>query len=329
MTSTTSTTNRVLPDGRIDVHAHHVPRVIVDTANRTGFTFPDGRTAWPEWSVEAHLEHMDRLGIAVSLLSLSSPGSHWGDDAVARTLSRSVNEAAANVIRDQPARFGAFADLPLPDVEGALEELEYCLDTLRFDGVCLLTNYQDAYLGDPRFDPIFDELNRREATVFVHPHTPGCGAEILLGHPPAMIEFPFDTTRAITNLALSRTLDRCPSIRFILPHAGGTLPFLTARISMVAARLDPPLSESFETYLRRMYYDTGLSASAHHFASLLQIVDSTRILYGTDYPWASQHVPTNSPETLANNPLLTTEDLQRIGRHNALKLFPRLKSLLH
>jgi predicted TIM-barrel fold metal-dependent hydrolase len=139
-----------------------------------------------------------------------------------------------------------------------------------------------------------------------------------------MIEFPFDTTRTVTNLVYSGTLDRCPNIRFILPHAGGTLPFLVTRIGPGRSGRPQPVQESFDAYLRRLYYDTAGAPSAHSFASLLQLVDVRQVLYGSDWAWAQEPAAAAQQATLASNPLLSDADRQRIYRLNAVELFPRL-----
>jgi predicted TIM-barrel fold metal-dependent hydrolase len=308
---------------RIDVHAHHMPAAyraaIVDQGIDT-----DGNPNVPQWSVDAALGFMERNGIATSLLSISSPGVHWGDDAAARDMARLCNETAAQAKGDHPSRFGSLASLPLPDVDAALLEIEYALDTLNADGIGLLTNFRGKYLGDPGFAPVFDELNRRNAIVFIHPTSPPCHEAISMGYPRPMIEFPFDTTRTVTNLVYSGTLDRCPNIRFILPHAGGTLPFLVTRIGPGRSGRPQPVQESFDAYLRRLYYDTAGAPSAHSFASLLQLVDVRQVLYGSDWAWAQEPAAAAQQATLASNPLLSDADRQRIYRLNAVELFPRL-----
>ncbi len=316
-----------MPNRRIDVHAHHVPAVYRDAALAIGLEPAIGTGRWPDWSVERQLEHMEQQQIAVALLSMSTPGTNWGDDAAARRLSRQVNEVTAELMRDHPDRFGGFADLPLPDVGGSLEEMEYALDTLNLDGVCLLTNYLGVYLGDSRFDPVMEELDRRGVTVFIHPSSPPHADEYCMGFSHALIELPFDTTRAFTNLILRGTLDRYHNIRFILPHAGGTLPFLVARISMFADRWDTPLEMSVADRLRSFYYDTALSSSTYHLAGLLEITDIDHVLYGTDYPWAQQGIPANSGESLAAMSRLGDADLTGIARDHALALFPRFRGL--
>jgi len=308
---------------RIDVHAHHMPAAyraaIVDQGIDT-----DGNPNIPEWSVDAALAFMDRNGIATSLLSISSPGVHWGEDSAARDMARLCNETAAQAKRDHPERFGSFASLPLPDVNGALREIEYAFDTLNADGIGLLTNHRGKYLGDPDFAPVFDELNRRNAIVFIHPTSPPCHEAISMGYARPMIEFPFDTTRTVINLVYSGTLDRCPNIRFILPHAGGTLPFLVTRISGGGGARPQGVKEPFDAYLRRLYYDTAGAPSAHSFASLLQLVDVRQVLYGSDWTWAPEPAAAAQQNVLAGNPLITDEDRRRIYRLNAEELFPRL-----
>ena len=307
---------------RIDVHAHHMPvayrAAIVDQGIDT-----DGNPNIPQWSIDAALGFMERNGIATSLLSISSPGVHWGDDAAARDMARLCNETAAQAKQDHPLRFGSFASLPLPDVDGALREIEYALDTLNADGIGLLTNFRGKYLGDPDFAPVFDELDRRNAIVFIHPTSPPCHEAISMGYSRPMIEFPFDTTRTVTNLVFSGTLDRCPNIRFILPHAGGTLPFLVTRIAGTGSR-PSGAKEPFDAYLRRLYYDTAGAPSAHSFASLLQLVDVHHVLYGSDWAWASEPAAAAQQGVLAGNPLLTDADRELIYRTNAVGLFPRL-----
>jgi 6-methylsalicylate decarboxylase len=316
-------TQTSLAGGRIDVHAHHMPAEYRAAILREGID-TDGNPNIPEWSVDSALAFMDRNGIATSLLSISSPGVHWGDDAAACRMARLCNEAAAEAKRDRPERFGSFASLPLPDVAGALAEIEYAFDTLTADGIGLMTNYRGKYLGNPDFVPVFDELNRRSAIVFIHPTSPPGHEAFSMGYARPMIEFPFDTTRTVTNLVYSGTIDRCPNIRFILPHAGGTLPFLVTRISGGGGVLPPGVKEPFDAYLRRLYYDTAGAPSVHHFASLLQLVDVQHVLYGSDWAWAPEPGVATQAQVLASNPLITDEDRQHICRLNALQLFRRL-----
>src|SRR5437764_15229355 len=175
---------------------------------------------------------MDHHAIATAITSISEPGIYFGDVTFARDMARRCNEFSAQLIHEYPQRFGAFAILPLPDIEAALRELEYALDTLKLDGVVLLSSVDGRYPGDPLFDELFTELNRRKAVVFLHPTVPAINRELHLNLPPFLVEFVFDTTRAVVNLMYSGTLERCPDMPVILAHAGGTVPYVALRISL-------------------------------------------------------------------------------------------------
>ncbi|MGZ4679914.1 MAG: amidohydrolase family protein, partial [Ilumatobacteraceae bacterium] len=224
----------------IDVHAHFVPAQYREALAAAGIDQPDGMPRVPTWSADDHVAMMNRVGIDAAVLSVSSPGVQFGEggsasDAVA--LARYVNDVAAATIRDHPRRFGAFASLPLSNVEASLAEIERALDGLGLDGVNVLTNVGGVYLGDASLEPVMAELHQRRAVVFIHPTSPACWECTSLGFPRPMIEFPFDTTRAVTNMLLSGTLARYPDIRWIVPHAGGALPFLASRIAGISASI--------------------------------------------------------------------------------------------
>jgi len=314
---------------KIDVHAHYLPAGYADELRGAGLVNPDGMRGYPQWSPESALETYDKLGIATGVLSISSPGVHYGDDAAARRLARRVNEAGADSVARFPARFGLFAELPMPDVEGSLEEISYALDVLHADGIALKTNAGGTYLGDSKFDRVFDELNRRRVVVFIHPTSPGCRKDCAMGYPRPMIEFPFDTTRAVTNLIFSGTLERCPDIRIIVPHNGGTIPMLAERITRVGAAvaLGPVNKRDAMSYLRRLYYDTALAASSHTLSSLLQVSDSSHIVYGSDWPWASDSMVMSTNQQLESSEFFSEKDRERIYRNNAIELIARLASL--
>jgi 6-methylsalicylate decarboxylase len=253
-----------------------------------------------------------------------------GDAAAARRVARSSNDAVAEVARSYPGRFGGFACLPLPDVDAALAEIDYALGTLQLDGVALLTNHHGIYLGDGQLDPVFDELNRRRAVVFLHPTLPACVEQTSLGYAPSLLEFVFDTTRAVTHLVLSGTLERCPDLRLIIPHAGGTIPFLVDRISLLAARFVPGTPTrapaGVEAYLRRLNYDLAIATNPHAVSSVLQLVGPERLLYGIDWPALDEADVQNLIQDLSDNALLQQGDRARIERHNAMELFPRLRA---
>jgi predicted TIM-barrel fold metal-dependent hydrolase len=310
---------------RIDVHFHYLSPEYREKLIDAHGSSPDGFAA-PQWSPAGALAMMDRMGIATGMLSVSSPGVHFGNDAKARLLARSVNEFAARTIADNRGRFGGFASLPLPDVDGALAEIAYALDTLKLDGVIVLTNFNGVYLGDKRLDPIFDELNRRGATIFIHPTSPICWQQSALGYPRPMIEFTFDSTRAVVNLIFSGTTTRCPKLRIIVPHAGGTLPFLARRIGtfggLVGSSGSAPIG--VEEQLRRLYYDLAGSPGSNALAPLLEMTERSHILYGSDYVHTPEALVVAHLAELLSSKLLSADDFRAIARDNALALFPRL-----
>src|SRR5262245_23029722 len=175
---------------RIDVHHHIMPTWYVEEAKSMGAK-DGGGVEFPAWTVESGLALMDRKGIKTAITSIATPGVHFGDDAKARSLARRANEFSARLVADHPDRFGAFAVLPLPDVDGALEELAYATDTLKLDGVALLTSVNDKYLGNPAYDALFDEMNRRKSVIFLHPNVPSSAEALQLEMPGALVEFVF------------------------------------------------------------------------------------------------------------------------------------------
>jgi predicted TIM-barrel fold metal-dependent hydrolase len=310
---------------RIDVHHHIVPREYVEALAAIGIETP-GRFPLPEWSPEATLELMDQEGIATAITSVSAPGVYFGDDAFARDLARRCNEISAGLVSDHPRRFGALATLPLPDVDAALEELEYALDILRMDGVVLLTSIGNKYLGDPAFEPLFDELDRRKTVVYTHPNIPPGFDVPELIFPAPLIEFIFDTTRAATNMVLGGTLERHPDIQVILSHAGGAVPYIAGRIAL--ADDNPLVSGNIPSgaiaSLERFYYDTALSATRYALSSLKELVDPTHILFGSDYPFAPEGVTGETIRGLENHGSFDATAIRAIERDNAARLFPRV-----
>ena len=182
------------------------------------------------WTPASSIEAMDRTGVGTAIVSISTPGIWFGDVQSARSLARECNEYAADMARDYPRRFGSFASVALPDTEGSLKEIEYAFDQLKADGICVLSSYGDKWLGDPSFMPIFEELDRRKAIVYCHPTAPSCCRNLIPWVPQPVLEFPFDTTRAVASLLYSGTLTRFKNIRFIFAHAGGAVPMLAGRI---------------------------------------------------------------------------------------------------
>jgi len=313
--------------GFIDVHAHFLTGSYVAQASAAGHEAPDGMPAWPGWSAAAHLELMDRTGIDTAVLSVSSPGTHFGEDAAARRLAREVNDAGAQLVRDHPGRFGLFASLPLPDTDGALAELGYAVDTLDADGVIVETNAHGVYPGDQRLDPVFAELARRRATVLLHPTSPPCWQQTALGRPRPMIEFVFDTARAVTSLILAGTLTRHPGMNIIVPHGGGALPLLADRITAFSSASPPPHGPAPDpvAQLRRLYYDLAGTPFPRQVPALLSLVGSGQLLYGSDFCFTPAPAVDRQIAAINAAPVPVQDATwQSLTTRNALHLLSRL-----
>jgi predicted TIM-barrel fold metal-dependent hydrolase len=303
--------------GRIDVHHHYAPTFHRDAlgAKRGG--------AWPKWSPQLSLDDMDKSGIATAMLSVVQPGTWFGKADEARPLTRQLNDYGATLVRDHPGRFGLFASIAPPDVEGSLKEIEYAFDTLHADGIALFTSYGTTYLGDPSFAPVYAELNRRKALVYVHPTAPNCCMSLVPGIPVGSIEYATDTTRTVAHLVFSGTVARFPDIRWIFSHSGGTLPFLTGRFIRLAEERKPahlpngPLPE-----FRKFHYELAQGNTPGQIAALLKMVPLEQVLYGTDFPFRDG-AEVNAG--IADYGFSAT-DIQSIERGAALKLLPRLKT---
>lgn len=272
----------------IDVHAHFLPAFYREALLRHGHERPDGFAQIPEWSATEHVAAMDRLGIETSLLSISSPGVHLSDESAARDLARAVNEEGRRAVVDHPGRFGLFASLPLPFVDAAMAELAHCGDRLDVAGFALLTNVGGSYLANASFEPVFRELDRRRARVFIHPTSPPCWERTSLGRPRPMLEFLFDTTRAVVDLVLSGTLARHPGIEFIIPHAGATLPMVADRINVFRALL--PVEAEVDVFrdLGRLHFDLAGYPLPRQLDALLTLTTLEHLHYGSDYPFTPE-----------------------------------------
>lgn len=302
--------------GRIDTHQHIVPPRYAAWLSDRGITA--GGLPIPGWSAEGALDVMDSLGILAGVLSVSTPGVHLGDDSEARAMAREVNEYAARVAADHPGRFGFFATLTLPDVDGSLREAAYAFDTLGADGVVLLANVNGIYLGDASIDPLMEELERRGAVVFVHPSA--LPAPPVADIPPFAADFLLDTTRAAIHMARRGWLHRYPSVKFILSHAGGFLPYAAERV----ARFCSPTLKHADgiATLRRYYFDVALSSTPYALPSLLAFADPTHITFGSDWPYAPKERSAHFAQLLDQFPL-TNEQRAAIHHDNARGLFAR------
>src|SRR6185437_10019553 len=275
----------------IDVHFHYYAPEYLSTwqefiAKHGGGMPPQVKGWTPQWA----LERMDQAGIATCVLSLPSTPAVWfgADAAGMRKMSRLCNEFAAGMVRDHPGRFGLFASLPMPDVDGALQEIEYAFGTLKADGINLMTSFGDRWPGDPAFDTVFQELNRRKAVVYFHPYAPNCCTGLMPAVGESWIEYPYDTGRTITNLLFTGTLARYRDIKWIFSHGGGTIPFLAGRIgnqSRFAKNIHEVAPNGTDAELKRLYYDTANAAYPPTLAALTKLIATPHILYGSDVPY--------------------------------------------
>jgi predicted TIM-barrel fold metal-dependent hydrolase len=305
---------------RIDVHHHFLPKFHVDAMMAPGRR----AAAPPKWSLASSLEDMEQSGIATAILSAAPPGVWYGNNAEeARALARELNEYGARLVRDHPGRFGLFAVIAPPDVQGSLKEIEYALDTLKADGIGLLTSYQGKYLGDASFAPVYEQLNRRKAVIYVHPTPPDCCRNVIAGIPPSSIEYATDSTRTIAHLVFSGTAMKFPDIRWIFSHSGGTLPFLTGRFIRLAEERKPPnLPDGPLPEFRKFYYELAQGNTPGQIAALLKMVSISQVLYGTDYPFRDGAEVNRG---IAEWGFAAAEQ-QSIERENARRLLPRLKA---
>ena len=297
---------------RIDVHHHVVPPEFADDS--MPIKLPD---------VEAQLCSMDNWHIRAAITSLT-PRVLLKNLHRLRKVARACNEFQAQRMRDHRARFGAFALLPLPDVDGALEEVSYALDVLCLDGIGLFSSVADRYLGDPFFDSVFDELNRRSAVVFIHPSHCEAPEHTRLHAPPFVVEYVFDTTRAIVNLIYSGTLKRYPNIRLIVAHGGGSVPFLAQRIAMMEGHRGAKGVTDVIPTLRSLYYEIASATSAFALRSLQEFADPARILWGSDLPFVYGTRLQQEIDHWQHYDGFDAAGRAAVEQLNALSLFPRL-----
>jgi predicted TIM-barrel fold metal-dependent hydrolase len=281
---------------------------------------PSQLTLKQAWSEDAHLDMMRDNSITKSILSISSPGVSLAsnDRAFNRNLARQCNDFASSLVQRQSERFGFWASLPLPDVEGTLAEISYVIHSLNSTSFTMETNQHGTYLGDPSLDAVFNELNRVKATVFIHPTTPcfknhgdGTGhghtaVTFLPQFPNPLMEFMFDTARCLISLFHSGTLARCPDITFVVPHAGGALSpvlqrFCTFATKMMRSELDLSARTVKETFRKQFYFDLAGTPFPDQIHGLLRIVGPERLLYGSDYPFTPAQMVAELREVMTLN----------------------------
>jgi predicted TIM-barrel fold metal-dependent hydrolase len=304
--------SRSIPENcRIDVHHHVVPPQFADDS--MPIKVPD---------TEVQLRSMDNWHIRTAITSLT-PRVILKNMHRLRDIARICNEFQARMVLEHPARFGSFALLPLPDVDGALEEITYALDILHLDGVGLFSSVNDRYLGDPLFDSVFEELNRRNAVVFIHPAHCEAPKETNLRAPPFVVEYVFDTTRAIVNLIFAGTLKRYPDIRLTVAHAGGTVPYLAPRISMLEGHRQAKGVADVIPQLRALYYEIAATTAGYALRSLQELADPTHILWGSDLPFVYGKRLQEEVDHWEAYDGFSADQRMAVEQENAVRLFPR------
>ena len=305
---------------RIDVHHHFFPPAWLDHAEQQK---PGPSPAVREWTATRVLEHMDKSGVATAIASLSPWGIAFAEPAQLTKLARECNDYAAQMISDHAGRFGLFAAMPLPDIDATLKEIAYACDTLKADGIGLMTSYGNKWPGDKAFAPVFEELDRRKAVVYFHPTTAACCGNLMPAPAgPATIEWPVDTARAILSLFYSGSILRYPNIRFIFSHAGGALPALSGRIANFVKRDKNAASyapQGTVAEFAKLYYDTANASAAPSMAALMAMVPASQIVFGSDYPYFTLE---ENVEGLAKI-RMTEADRQAINRANVARLLPK------
>ena len=303
---------------RIDVHCHFSSPGFIEAIKARN----TGQMPLMAWTPAKTIEDMDRDGIATSIVSTSEPNVWFGDNEAARKLARECNEYAARLMTDYPGRFGAFATLPLPDVDGALREIEYAFDTLKADGACFMSSYQGKYLGDPAFAPVMAELNRRRAVVYTHPFRAECCVNLLPNGRALGITLSTETTLTIASVLYSGPAAKFPDIRFIWSHGGGTMPYITGRFGVNADAKTPELPNGVLFEIQKMYYDTAQAFNEYTLPTFTKLVPLSHMLFGTDYPFARGETVAGGLAKFGFSPAA----LRAVERDNALALFPRLQT---
>jgi len=315
----------------IDVHHHIMPPFYIHEHRRDQMKVGPGITQIFEWTPQQAIERMDGSGIATSMLSISTPGPWFGQVQEGRRLSRQINDYGAKMCQDYPGRFGLFASIPLPDADGSMKEIEYAFDTLKADGIALMTSYDSLPVGEKQFAAVFDELNRRKAVVFLHRTVASCCMN--LRGLPGDKEFVIDDLRALNSLLTGGTLARCPDIRLIHAHGDKTLPWVAHHIGGGggrggegggAGRGGPAYApQGVLRELQKIYVDTA-GNTEDTMEDLRELGMMNQIMFGTDNPYGGQNAIKENLDRLMSFKLGQAE-LDAIGRGTAEKLFPKLR----
>ncbi len=315
----------------IDVHTHIISQTYIDALKKAGVTGKEIGFPMDPWDAAQRLSEMDEYGVQAQILSVSSPGLRFWKGTEAADLARVLNKELVELMKQHPSRFGAFATVPLPDVDAALAEIAWCLDEAGMDGVCLMTNYEGKYLGDPAFARVMDDLSRRKAVVFVHPTESVCIDQLNFGYPAPLIEYPFESTRMVVSLLDTDTITRCPKIKFIVSHGGGTLPIVTNRMAEIARmknHLDKAegdkLGERFKSQIATLYYDMAISCYPANLAAIKISHDPKLLMMGFDQPFIPPAAIGVAKKSLAAFDGFTKSEHSSIDAGTAAELFPRM-----
>lgn len=311
----------------IDVHCHNILPTFKELLDRHGATLEE-TFPLPDWDVASHLKSMEEAGIETSVLSMPAPQPWFGDVEESRRAVRQYNETCSRLKADYPGKFLFCASLPLPDVDAAIKEAVYALDTLGADGIKLATNSRGQYVGDAALDTLMQVLNERHAVVMLHPHKPSpVNDGIIATAPLAVYEYPAETTRTVVNLIARNVPARYPNLKFVVPHCGSFLPLALPRMKavypvMAAKGLMEPID--WDANLKAFYYDPAGGATPEVVKALLTITTPDRLLYGSDYPYQPATVLTGNLKQLRTwitDDAELTPFLKKILHDNALKLF--------
>jgi predicted TIM-barrel fold metal-dependent hydrolase len=306
---------------RIDIHHHILPPAYVSTLEILRKESLK-RENFPEWSIDQSIKMMDRNKISKAYTSISSPGVYFKNNSFSRNLARICNEYSACLVRKYPDRFGAFASLPLPDVEGALIELDHVIDELQLDGIILLSNVNGKYLDEPRYEELFKELDKRKLTVFIHPNNPPKGSL------NPFVEYTHEVTRAISSLLVDDRLLRYRNIKYILAHAGGTIPYNTNRLMAIGLDIKANLLKILVSMIKKtaafkkMFYDTA-AIDSYSLRALTETVKSSQILFGSNYFWSPENIIQTQIDNLRKNSRFNRKSLHAIENGTAFKIMTK------
>lgn len=319
--------------GLIDVHHHHFPKPYKALANEWAAAHGEQASGLVNnWTAERTLAEMDKAGVQTAILSLSPAGGSWfvqsPEDRA--KMVRHCNDSGAQDARDHPGRFGLFAALPMPDVDASLQEIAYAFDTLKADGIGLFTSFADKWPGEPVFAPVWEELNRRKAVVYMHPYAPNCCGNLVKGIPDSILEYPYDTARSVLSLLFNGTFAKYRDIKWVFSHGGAAIPPLSGRINQLSRARAETASKSGEGFapqgidfeLKRLHYEIANAFYKQNMASILEYVPLSQILFGTDYPYVGVSETADGLDEIG----LSADTLAAIQRGNALALLPRWKA---